>query len=155
MKNQITTALALLLAGAIAIVITTQQGRSQSGPPPQAVTFNGHYKEVDTTIEVGGTSEFFSLPIFDRPIHLVVSCTEAGGNREFNYGDQVFFCRSTAGALYYGTVAPNLILPENFPDGFWLAAGLSMMIGTNGTVAIRLSPDLFTTPGSVHVAMWY
>ena len=154
MKNQITTALALLLAGAIAIVITTQQGRSQSGPPPQAVTFNGHYKEVDTTIEVGGTSEFFSLPIFDRPIHLVVSCTEAGGNREFTFADQVFFYRSTAGELHYDT-GSGPILPENFPDGFWLAAGLSMMIGTNGTVAIRLSPDLFTTPGSVHVAMWY
>jgi len=147
-------ALTLLSAGVIAVVMQTLQGRSQSGPPPQAATFNGHYKEVHATIAVAGTSEFFTFPVFDRAVRLVITFTANGSDSDFTFADRTFIYRSTQGALYYDTsVGP--ITADNFPDGFPVAWGLNLITGTNATFAIRTPPDFFTTPGSLHIAMWY
>lgn len=149
-----TTTIALLLAGVIALVIQSQQGRSQSSPPPQASTFNSHYKEVSGAINVAGTSQFFSLPISDRAVRLVVTFIADGSDQDFSFADRTFLHRSTRDELWADT-SSGPITPDNFPDGYNIAYGLNVIAGPNGTFAIRTSPDAFSTPGLVHVGMWY
>jgi hypothetical protein len=145
-----TAALTLLIVGVMAFVLQSQHGASQSGPPPQSSTFNAHYKEVHGTIAAGGTSDFFSLPMLDRAVRLVITFTADGSDQDFSFADRTFLYRTTRGELWYDS---GPISPDTLPDGLNVAFGLNVVAGTNGTFAIKT--DGFTTTGSLHIGMWY
>ena len=144
----------LLLAGASVLILQTQQATSQGGPPQGSSSFNAHYKEVDFTIVAGGTSPFIAVPVVDRAFRMVFSFKADGSDPDLSFTDRTFFYRQVRDELWADSITVNPpITLENFPDGFSLAVGLTIMPGTNGTFAIRT--DTFTTTGQLHIGMWY
>jgi hypothetical protein len=147
MKNQKSTIVWTMLSAAVIALILQNRGGA-SPPPPQQPSFSAHYKEIDTTIAAGATSQTVTLPVLDRAVRVSISSTCPDGFYTFPQIDCFYATQRGEFAVQGAGVISD---PNQFPDGLGLG-GLTLFGGTNGAVSLRNDAD---TTATVHIAAWY
>jgi len=134
----------LLLAGGASVSLLTQQGVSQTSPPPFAL--NNHLKEVTIQLQPGETSAAIQLPVLDRTIRISISFTGAQVG-EFALGEVSGFHYSPNAQTFFNNDGGTFGLTTEW-DFF------SLKMTGNGSGAIQFQNN-FSSAGTLHVNMWY
>jgi len=160
-----TVTVGLVTVALLALILSGQQGASQSSTPSQASSLNAHYSESELSIDAAAYNEeginlasrSFQLPVANRPVRISATFTAADG--AICVGEVVACHKSSTGECGFQVTLPEILFGRqiNFrlfeaPTQESTPLGIILVAGTDGTFKVE---NVHTSGGTVRLAFWY